>query len=168
MKQIDYSNIGATELILSNGMRVCYKHTDFLDDQVKYCFPFLSYSEWVFGILLSFSFCSDVFSLVVFFLAWHKILFLDQSQHWWMSNAESFLSVPRPLASESLVLCPSICLHTKSCLLLNVIYLSIYFSLEYKPFLWVKAWSDTVSYEKKSRIKEQEVHTGRFVPIFKQ
>ncbi|KAI9119409.1 hypothetical protein K1719_010084 [Acacia pycnantha] len=32
--QFEYSNIGATELVLSNGMRVCYKGTDFLDDQV--------------------------------------------------------------------------------------------------------------------------------------
>ncbi|KAI7988959.1 Zinc protease PQQL-like [Camellia lanceoleosa] len=31
--QFEYSNIGATELILSNGMRVCYKYTDFFDDQ---------------------------------------------------------------------------------------------------------------------------------------
>ncbi|XP_010667309.2 zinc protease PQQL-like isoform X1 [Beta vulgaris subsp. vulgaris] len=30
----EYSDIKATELILSNGMRVCYKCTDFLDDQV--------------------------------------------------------------------------------------------------------------------------------------
>ncbi|KAJ8766724.1 hypothetical protein K2173_005335 [Erythroxylum novogranatense] len=29
-----YSNIGASELFLSNGMRVCFKCTDFLDDQV--------------------------------------------------------------------------------------------------------------------------------------
>lgn len=34
MKELEYSNIGATELILSNGMRICYKRTDFLDDQV--------------------------------------------------------------------------------------------------------------------------------------
>ncbi|XP_061994559.1 zinc protease PQQL-like isoform X2 [Rosa rugosa] len=34
VQQCEYSNIGATELILSNGMRVCYKSTDFLDDQV--------------------------------------------------------------------------------------------------------------------------------------
>ncbi|KAK9715778.1 hypothetical protein RND81_06G188600 [Saponaria officinalis] len=32
--QQDYSDIGVTELILSNGMRVCYKCTNFLDDQV--------------------------------------------------------------------------------------------------------------------------------------
>ncbi|XP_028808165.1 zinc protease PQQL-like [Neltuma alba] len=32
--QFEYPNIGATELVLSNGMRVCYKGTDFLDDQV--------------------------------------------------------------------------------------------------------------------------------------
>ncbi|KAL1364192.1 hypothetical protein HN51_012358 [Arachis hypogaea] len=30
----DYPNIGAAELFLSNGMRICYKCTDFLDDQV--------------------------------------------------------------------------------------------------------------------------------------
>ncbi|KAF7819724.1 zinc protease PQQL-like isoform X1 [Senna tora] len=34
VQQSEYSNIGATELVLSNGMRVCYKRTDFLDDQV--------------------------------------------------------------------------------------------------------------------------------------
>ncbi|AET05136.2 peptidase M16 inactive domain protein [Medicago truncatula] len=34
VKELEYSNIGATELILSNGMRICYKRTDFLDDQV--------------------------------------------------------------------------------------------------------------------------------------
>nr|XP_017222853.1 PREDICTED: zinc protease PQQL-like isoform X1 [Daucus carota subsp. sativus] len=34
MQQLEISNIGATELILSNGMRVCYKCTDFFDDQV--------------------------------------------------------------------------------------------------------------------------------------
>ncbi|RDX96961.1 Zinc protease PQQL-like protein, partial [Mucuna pruriens] len=33
VQELEYSNIGATELILSNGMRVCYKRTDFLDDQ---------------------------------------------------------------------------------------------------------------------------------------
>ncbi|CAN1159942.1 Zinc protease PQQL-like [Linum perenne] len=36
VNQVDYSNIGATELILSNGMRVCYKCTDFFDDQVLF------------------------------------------------------------------------------------------------------------------------------------
>ncbi|KAA8534881.1 hypothetical protein F0562_029903 [Nyssa sinensis] len=36
VQQLEYSNIGATELILSNGMRVCYKCTDFLDDQVLF------------------------------------------------------------------------------------------------------------------------------------
>ncbi|KAM3383216.1 zinc protease PQQL-like isoform X1 [Capsicum galapagoense] len=36
IQQLEYSNIGATELILSNGMRVCYKCTDFLDDQVLF------------------------------------------------------------------------------------------------------------------------------------
>ncbi|OMO91642.1 hypothetical protein COLO4_18248 [Corchorus olitorius] len=34
VKQLEYANIGATELILSNGMRVCYKCTDFSDDEV--------------------------------------------------------------------------------------------------------------------------------------
>ncbi|KAJ0090598.1 hypothetical protein Patl1_13417 [Pistacia atlantica] len=34
VQRFEYQNIGATELILSNGMRVCYKCTDFLDDQV--------------------------------------------------------------------------------------------------------------------------------------
>lgn len=36
VQQIEYSIIGATELILSNGMRVCYKCTDFFDDQVLF------------------------------------------------------------------------------------------------------------------------------------
>ncbi|KAI7988212.1 Zinc protease PQQL-like [Camellia lanceoleosa] len=36
VQQFEYSNIGATELILSNGMRVCYKYTDFFDDQVLF------------------------------------------------------------------------------------------------------------------------------------
>ncbi|KAI4380729.1 hypothetical protein MLD38_006890 [Melastoma candidum] len=36
IEQREYSNIGATELILSNGMRICYKCTDFLDDQVLF------------------------------------------------------------------------------------------------------------------------------------
>lgn len=35
MHQVEYSEIGASELTLSNGMRVCYKCTDFLDDQVQ-------------------------------------------------------------------------------------------------------------------------------------
>lgn len=35
MQQFEHPNIGATELILSNGMRVCYKCTDFLADQVQ-------------------------------------------------------------------------------------------------------------------------------------
>ncbi|XP_062148705.1 zinc protease PQQL-like isoform X1 [Alnus glutinosa] len=34
VQQFEHPNIGATELILSNGMRVCYKCTDFLADQV--------------------------------------------------------------------------------------------------------------------------------------
>ncbi|XP_057985683.1 zinc protease PQQL-like isoform X2 [Hevea brasiliensis] len=36
LHQLDYPNIGASELILSNGMRVCYKCTDLLDDQVLF------------------------------------------------------------------------------------------------------------------------------------
>ncbi|XP_061347588.1 zinc protease PQQL-like isoform X3 [Gastrolobium bilobum] len=36
VKELEYSNVGATELILSNGMRICYKRTDFLDDQLVY------------------------------------------------------------------------------------------------------------------------------------
>ncbi|XP_020597677.1 zinc protease PQQL-like isoform X2 [Phalaenopsis equestris] len=31
-----FPDIGATELLLSNGMRVCYKYTDFLDDQILF------------------------------------------------------------------------------------------------------------------------------------
>lgn len=34
IKHSDFPSIGVTELLLSNGMRVCYKSTDFLDDQV--------------------------------------------------------------------------------------------------------------------------------------
>ncbi|KAM7276034.1 hypothetical protein ACFE04_017900 [Oxalis oulophora] len=34
--EIEYLNLGATELTLSNGMRVCYKSTDFFDDQVLF------------------------------------------------------------------------------------------------------------------------------------
>ncbi|KAJ9547899.1 hypothetical protein OSB04_020442 [Centaurea solstitialis] len=36
VQESEYSNIGATELILSNGIRVCYKCTDFLEDQVLF------------------------------------------------------------------------------------------------------------------------------------
>ncbi|CAL5358910.1 unnamed protein product [Camellia sinensis] len=36
VQQFEYSNTGATELILSTGMRVCYKCTDFFDDQVLF------------------------------------------------------------------------------------------------------------------------------------
>ncbi|XP_078169088.1 insulinase (Peptidase family M16) protein isoform X3 [Carex rostrata] len=32
----EYPSLGATEFVLSNGMRVCYKCTDFLDDQVVF------------------------------------------------------------------------------------------------------------------------------------
>jgi hypothetical protein len=32
--EVEHPGIGATEMILSNGMRICYKYTDFLDDQV--------------------------------------------------------------------------------------------------------------------------------------
>ncbi|XP_042385676.1 zinc protease PQQL-like [Zingiber officinale] len=34
INQKEFSSIGVTELLLSNGMKVCYKYTDFLDDQV--------------------------------------------------------------------------------------------------------------------------------------
>ncbi|RVW96330.1 Zinc protease PQQL-like [Vitis vinifera] len=34
VQELEFSNIEVTELILSNGMRVCYKCTDFFDDQV--------------------------------------------------------------------------------------------------------------------------------------
>lgn len=33
-QQREFPNFGVTELLLSNGMRVCYRCTDFLDDQV--------------------------------------------------------------------------------------------------------------------------------------
>ncbi|KAH6755599.1 Insulinase family protein [Perilla frutescens var. hirtella] len=36
VEQFEYSSIGATELVLSNGMRVCYKCTDFFNDQVLF------------------------------------------------------------------------------------------------------------------------------------
>ncbi|KAL2501004.1 Insulinase (Peptidase family M16) protein [Forsythia ovata] len=36
VQQFEHSSIGVTELILSNGMRVCYKCTDYLDDQVLF------------------------------------------------------------------------------------------------------------------------------------
>ncbi|KAL5728894.1 hypothetical protein ACHQM5_001921 [Ranunculus cassubicifolius] len=36
IQQLEYPTIGITELLLSNGMRVCYKCTDFLDDQVLF------------------------------------------------------------------------------------------------------------------------------------
>lgn len=34
INKVEHPGIGATEMILSNGMRICYKYTDFLDDQV--------------------------------------------------------------------------------------------------------------------------------------
>ncbi|RAL48802.1 hypothetical protein DM860_001122 [Cuscuta australis] len=36
VEQFEHQKVGAFELILSNGMRVCYKCTDFLDDQVLF------------------------------------------------------------------------------------------------------------------------------------
>ncbi|XP_021276229.1 zinc protease PQQL-like [Herrania umbratica] len=36
VQQLEHLNIGATELILSNGIRVCYKCTDFFSDQVLF------------------------------------------------------------------------------------------------------------------------------------
>ena len=38
VQQHEHVNIGATELILSNGMRVCYKCTDFFNDQVNFLY----------------------------------------------------------------------------------------------------------------------------------
>jgi hypothetical protein len=35
LDKVEHPGIGATEMVLSNGMRVCYKCTDFLDDQVS-------------------------------------------------------------------------------------------------------------------------------------
>ncbi|KAK3161034.1 hypothetical protein QOZ80_1BG0070790 [Eleusine coracana subsp. coracana] len=34
--KVEHPSIGTTEMILSNGMRICYKCTDFLDDQVVF------------------------------------------------------------------------------------------------------------------------------------
>ncbi|EFH42422.1 peptidase M16 family protein [Arabidopsis lyrata subsp. lyrata] len=34
--QLEYPEVGVTELTLSNGMQVCYKSTDFLDDQILF------------------------------------------------------------------------------------------------------------------------------------
>lgn len=34
LNQSEYPSIGANEIVLSNGMRICYKCTDFLDDQI--------------------------------------------------------------------------------------------------------------------------------------
>ncbi|CAA6666109.1 unnamed protein product [Spirodela intermedia] len=36
VQQSEFPNIGATELTLSNGIKICYKCTDFLDDQVVF------------------------------------------------------------------------------------------------------------------------------------
>ncbi|KAF2950745.1 hypothetical protein DAI22_01g209300 [Oryza sativa Japonica Group] len=36
LDKVEHPGIGATEMILSNGMRICYKCTDFLDDQVVF------------------------------------------------------------------------------------------------------------------------------------
>ncbi|OMO91639.1 hypothetical protein COLO4_18244 [Corchorus olitorius] len=44
VQQLEHDNIKATELILSNGMRVCYKCTDFSNDQVL--FNGFSYGGW--------------------------------------------------------------------------------------------------------------------------
>ncbi|KAG2281506.1 hypothetical protein Bca4012_049978 [Brassica carinata] len=35
-QKLEYPEVGVTELTLSNGMQVCYKSTDFLDDQVLF------------------------------------------------------------------------------------------------------------------------------------
>lgn len=34
IEQTEHTSIETTELLLSNGMRICYKRTNFLDDQV--------------------------------------------------------------------------------------------------------------------------------------
>ncbi|RWR72552.1 zinc protease PQQL-like protein isoform X1 [Cinnamomum micranthum f. kanehirae] len=36
IQQCEFPNVGVTELLLSNGMKVCYRCTDFLDDQVLF------------------------------------------------------------------------------------------------------------------------------------
>lgn len=72
MQQFEYLNIGATELILSNGMRVCYKCTDFLDDQVNIGF-LLSYMISRICFALSISFHSGPLGVCLcanFFFGW--------------------------------------------------------------------------------------------------
>lgn len=39
MRKSDYQDIGVTEIALSNGMKVCYKCTDFQNDQVLIICP---------------------------------------------------------------------------------------------------------------------------------
>ena len=36
LEKVEHPGMGATEIILSNGMQICYKCTDFLDDQVVF------------------------------------------------------------------------------------------------------------------------------------
>ncbi|MCL7051786.1 hypothetical protein MKW94_023889, partial [Papaver nudicaule] len=46
LEQTEFPSIGTTELFLSNGMRVCYKHTDHLNDQVLFTgFTYGGFSE---------------------------------------------------------------------------------------------------------------------------
>lgn len=50
VNQKEFSSIGVTELLLSNGMKVCYKCTDFLDDQVL-IYLFSGFSNLLHSIL---------------------------------------------------------------------------------------------------------------------
>ncbi|GLJ23437.1 hypothetical protein SUGI_0443600 [Cryptomeria japonica] len=52
--ETDFPEFGATELVLSNGMRICYRCTDFLDDQVLFsAFTYGGLSELPEGDYLS-------------------------------------------------------------------------------------------------------------------
>lgn len=54
VRQFEYNDIGVTELVLSNGMKVCYKCTDFKNDQVIFKgYAYGGYSELSEGDYLS-------------------------------------------------------------------------------------------------------------------
>ncbi|MCO5571807.1 hypothetical protein L7F22_025555 [Adiantum nelumboides] len=61
VSQSDFPDFGFSELLLSNGMRVCYKCTDFLDDQVLFSgFSYGGLSEVAEGDFLSCSMGSTI------------------------------------------------------------------------------------------------------------